>query len=94
MLIVHRIFNVPFHRYVRMQIQGLPNSVDELSFDGVVPMATSTRHVAAAAFYHCLGKEIDFPGSQRLMPQVVLATKDLLHLKQAEPYGALCITIG
>ncbi|KAJ7092714.1 Rec8 like protein-domain-containing protein [Mycena epipterygia] len=67
-----------FLEYVRMQLQGLPkNSVAELSFDAVVPMATSTRHVAAAAFYHCL----------------VLATKDLLHLKQAEPYGALCITI-
>ncbi|KAJ7634291.1 hypothetical protein DFH06DRAFT_1003827 [Mycena polygramma] len=62
-----------------MQIQSLPNSVADLSFDAVVPTATSTRHVAAAAFYHCL----------------VLATKDLLQLKQAEPYGALCIsTIG
>ncbi|KAJ7244785.1 hypothetical protein B0H12DRAFT_802877 [Mycena haematopus] len=61
-----------------MQLQGLPNSVSELSFDAVVPMATSTRHVAAAAFYHCL----------------VLATKDLLHVKQPEPYGALSITIA
>ncbi|KAJ7630924.1 Rec8 like protein-domain-containing protein [Roridomyces roridus] len=67
-----------FLEYVRMQLQGLPSSVPNLSFDAVVPMATSTRHVAAAAFYHCL----------------VLATKDLLHLKQDEPYGELCLTIG
>lgn len=47
-----------FRRYVRMQLQGLPkNSVAELSFDAVVPMTTSTRHVAAAAFYHCLGED-------------------------------------
>ncbi|KAJ7125591.1 Rec8 like protein-domain-containing protein [Mycena crocata] len=45
-----------FLEYIRMQLQGLPNSVADLSFDNVVPMATSTRHVAAAAFYHCLGE--------------------------------------
>jgi len=67
-----------FLEYVRMQLQGLPNSVSDLSFDAVVPMATSTRHVAAAAFYHCL----------------VLATKDLLRVKQSEPYGVLSITIA
>ncbi|KAJ6575101.1 hypothetical protein B0H19DRAFT_1254715 [Mycena capillaripes] len=67
-----------FLEYVRMQLQGLPNSVSDLSFDAVVPTATSTRHVAAAAFYHCL----------------VLATKDLLRVKQAESYGTLCIAIG
>ncbi|KAF8213061.1 Rec8 like protein-domain-containing protein [Mycena galopus ATCC 62051] len=67
-----------FLEYIRMQLQGLPNSVSDLNFDAVVPMATSTRHVAAAAFYHCL----------------VLATKDLLHVKQPEPYGALTITMA
>ncbi|KAJ7487587.1 hypothetical protein B0H11DRAFT_2408492 [Mycena galericulata] len=67
-----------FLEYVRMQLQGLPSSVADLRFDAVVPMATSTRHVAAAAFYHCL----------------VLATKDLLHLKQNEPYSALEIAIS
>ncbi|KAF7339482.1 RNA cytidine acetyltransferase [Mycena sanguinolenta] len=67
-----------FLEYVRMQLQSLPGSVSDLSFDAVVPMATSTRHVAAAAFYHCL----------------VLATKDLLHVKQPEAYGALSITIA
>lgn len=45
-----------FLEYVRMQLQGLPNSVSDLSFNAVVPMATSTRHVAAAALYHCLGE--------------------------------------
>ncbi|KAJ7783773.1 Rec8 like protein-domain-containing protein [Mycena maculata] len=45
-----------FLEYVRMQLQGLPSSVADLSFDAVVPKDTSTRHVAAAAFYHCLGK--------------------------------------
>ncbi|KAK7064240.1 RNA cytidine acetyltransferase [Favolaschia claudopus] len=67
-----------FLEYIRMQLQGLPNSVSELSFDAVVPTATSTRHVAAAAFYHCL----------------VLATKDLLHMNQSEAYGVLEISIA
>ncbi|KAJ7225526.1 Rec8 like protein-domain-containing protein [Mycena pura] len=66
-----------FLEYVKMQLQGLPSSVSDLSFDAVVPRTTSTRHVAAAAFYHCL----------------VLATKDLLSLKQEEAYGILCIAI-
>ncbi|KAJ7293565.1 hypothetical protein C8J57DRAFT_1269366 [Mycena rebaudengoi] len=55
-----------FLEYIRMQLQSLPDSTTDLDFDAVVPTNTSTRHVAAAAFYHCL----------------VLATKDLLHLKQ------------
>lgn len=38
-----------------MQYQSLPSSAKYLSFDNVVPKTTSTRHVAAAAFYHCLG---------------------------------------
>ncbi|KAF7320350.1 RAD21/Rec8 N-terminal domain protein [Mycena kentingensis (nom. inval.)] len=62
-----------FLEYVKMQLQGLPSSATGLSFDTVVPKATSTRHVAAAAFYHCL----------------VLTTKDLLKIEQEEPYGAL-----
>jgi hypothetical protein len=40
------------NRYARMQEHG---STANLTFDIVVPEATSTRHVAAAAFYHCLG---------------------------------------
>ena len=40
------------NRYARMQEHS---STANLTFDIVVPEATSTRHVAAAAFYHCLG---------------------------------------
>lgn len=43
-------------RYTRMQQNTLPNITEGLSFDTVVPKDTSTRHVAASAFYHCLGK--------------------------------------
>jgi hypothetical protein len=40
-----------------MQHQTLPGGRD-LTFETVVPRMTSTRHVAAAAFYHCLGASI------------------------------------
>ena len=39
-----------------MQHQTLSRAEDGLSFETVVPKATSTRHVAASAFYHCLGE--------------------------------------
>jgi len=65
-----------FLEYAKMQYQTLPD-MTSLIFDHIVPQAASTRHVAAAAFYHCL----------------VLATKDLIRLKQGEPYGALTINI-
>ena len=38
-----------------MQLRAMPSENSELSFDEVVPRATSTRRVAAAGFYHCLG---------------------------------------
>jgi len=38
-----------------MQYQTLPKPDGQLTFETVVPKSTSTRHVAAAAFYHCLG---------------------------------------
>ena len=38
-----------------MQLRATPSENSELSFDEVVPRATSTRRVAAAGFYHCLG---------------------------------------
>ena len=38
-----------------MQLRANPSANAELAFDDVVPKATSTRRVAAAAFYHCLG---------------------------------------
>ena len=42
-------------RYVKMQLRAMPSENSELSFDEVVPRTTSTRRVAAAGFYHCLG---------------------------------------
>ena len=41
-------------RYAKMQHRSLP-STQYLVFDNVVPKATSTARVAAAALYHCLG---------------------------------------
>ncbi|PIL31935.1 hypothetical protein GSI_06639 [Ganoderma sinense ZZ0214-1] len=64
-------------RYAKMQLRAFPSATSELSFDDVVPKATSTRRVAAAAFYHCL----------------VLSTKDLVSVSQVEPYTALRIRV-
>ncbi|KAI6133050.1 Rec8 like protein-domain-containing protein [Pisolithus croceorrhizus] len=66
-----------FLEYARMQYRSLPSLSTHLIFDDVVPRASSTSHVAAAAMYHCL----------------VLATKDLLALHQEEPYGPIAIQI-
>ncbi|KAI0068210.1 hypothetical protein BV25DRAFT_1911222 [Artomyces pyxidatus] len=66
-----------FLEYAKMQMQTLQQPSDGLIFDAIVPKATSTPHVAAAAFYHCL----------------VLATKHLIRVEQPEPYGALKINI-
>ncbi|TFY81945.1 hypothetical protein EWM64_g2065 [Hericium alpestre] len=60
-----------------MQTQTLARPADGLCFDEVVPKNTSTPHVAAAAFYHCL----------------VLATKNLIRVAQPEAYGPLKIHI-
>ncbi|KAH8835245.1 hypothetical protein DL96DRAFT_1549848 [Flagelloscypha sp. PMI_526] len=48
-----------------------------LSFEDIAPKAASTRRVGASAFYHCL----------------VLATKDLLRIKQPKSYGPLALQI-
>ena len=79
-----------------MQFNTIPisaSSAQGLSFDTVVPKPGSTRHVAASAFYHCLGKVFMFTliGSRHGRP--VLGTKNLLHFKQPEPYGPISITI-
>ncbi|KAJ3909511.1 Rec8 like protein-domain-containing protein [Lentinula edodes] len=66
-----------FLEYAKMQQQAMPTGSENISFDVVVPQLTSTRHVAAAAFYHCL----------------VLATKDLLKVHQAQPYGAISLKV-
>ncbi|RXW15504.1 hypothetical protein EST38_g10349 [Candolleomyces aberdarensis] len=65
-----------FLEYAKMQYRSLPDG-GRLKFEMVVPQATSTRHVAAAAFYHCL----------------VLATKDLIRLEQPKPYDTVVIDI-
>ncbi|KAI0335243.1 hypothetical protein GY45DRAFT_1268246 [Cubamyces sp. BRFM 1775] len=66
-----------FLEYVKMQARAYPSETSEVPFDDVVPKATSTRRVAAAAFYHCL----------------VLSTKDLVAVGQEEPYGMLKIRV-
>ncbi|KAH9950358.1 Rec8 like protein-domain-containing protein [Amylocystis lapponica] len=66
-----------FLEYAKMQLKTFPTVTATLTFDDVVPKLTSTPHVAAAAFYHCL----------------VLATKDLVGVAQDESYGALKVTV-
>ncbi|KAI0031157.1 Rec8 like protein-domain-containing protein [Vararia minispora EC-137] len=66
-----------FLEYVRMQARTVSQPADGLSFDVVVPKATSSKHIAAAAFYHCL----------------VLAGKELIRVRQAEPYGEILVNI-
>ncbi|KAF8905571.1 Rec8 like protein-domain-containing protein [Gymnopilus junonius] len=66
-----------FLEYAKMQNQTLSERHGQLTLEHVVPKVTSTRHVAAAGFYHCL----------------VLATKNLVRLEQGEPYGSVIIDI-
>lgn len=81
-------------RYAKMQYRSLP-STQYLVFDDVVPKATSTARVAAAALYHCLGvcllRDTGRPTESAFL--VVLATKDLLQVKQEEPYGRIDVRI-
>ena len=82
-----------------MQYQTLPKPNDRLTFEIVVPNLSSTRHVAAAAFYHCLGDRAFsiFPVKDKhfvdCLPYSVLATKDLIHLEQKNPYEPFTIVI-
>ncbi|OCH96110.1 hypothetical protein OBBRIDRAFT_718943 [Obba rivulosa] len=66
-----------FLEYAKMQLQTFPGSASTLSLDDVIPRATSTKRVAASAFYHCL----------------VLATKDLITVSQTGSYGVVKITV-
>ncbi|KAF9056147.1 Rec8 like protein-domain-containing protein [Panaeolus papilionaceus] len=66
-----------FLEYAKMQCQTLPQPNGRLTFEKVTPQMTSTRHVAAAAFYHCL----------------VLSTRDLLRLEQRGPYGDIFLEV-
>lgn len=66
-----------FLEYVKMQLQTIHRPQDGLAFNNVAPRETSTRHVAAAAFYHCL----------------VLATKGALRVNQLGAYGEIMIKL-
>ncbi|KAI0275079.1 Rec8 like protein-domain-containing protein [Gloeopeniophorella convolvens] len=66
-----------FLEYVKMQLQAVQDSAEGLAFDKLAPQETSTSHVAAAAFYHCL----------------VLSTKGLLRVNQPVAYGELKIRL-
>ena len=83
-----------------MQNQTLSKPNGRLTFETVVPNLSSTRHVAAAAFYHCLGDRafLSFSLSRikrlfTVFPCLVLATKDLIHLEQMNPYEPFTIVI-
>jgi hypothetical protein len=78
-----------------MQLQTLPTT-HTLTFDDVVPKTTSTRHVAAAAFYHCLGACVipsRYEMSCNFAELTVLGTKHLVGLRQDQPYDNLSIDI-
>lgn len=87
------------NRYAKMQFQTLHKPNGQLTFETVVPNLSSTRHVAAAAFYHCLGNNIQ--SVKRYLDVTdfifchspVLATKDLIHLEQRNPYEPFTIVI-
>ena len=48
-------------RYCKMQAKSLPGNQNVISFDDIVPKATSSRRIASAAFHHCLGMFIYTP---------------------------------
>jgi len=82
-----------------MQYQTLSKPDGQLTFETVVPKSTSTRHVAAAAFYHCLGSFLVSGTTYDTSPDIdrnvlsVLATKNLLKLEQSEPYESVVLGI-
>ncbi|KAI9460594.1 Rec8 like protein-domain-containing protein [Lactarius psammicola] len=66
-----------FLEYVKMQLQTVQHPWEGLAFNNVAPRETSTRHVAAAAFYHCL----------------VLTTKGVLRVNQLGAYGEIMMEL-
>lgn len=77
-----------------MQQQAMPIGSESISFNIVVPGMTSTRHVAAAAFYHCLGESFRFfRWNHLLTTKSVLATKDLLRVHQTKPYDMIALKV-
>ena len=43
-------------RYAKMQYRSLPGPNASLTFEDVVPKASSNAHIASSALYHCLGQ--------------------------------------
>lgn len=39
-----------------MQRKALAGPFADLTFEHIIPKQSSTRHIAASGFYHCLGK--------------------------------------
>ena len=80
-----------------MQAQTLPGMQSTLSFEDIAPRQTSSRRVAAAAFYHCLGKPLSFMlllvNRLSCGLNLALATKDLMTVKQELSYGDLSVRI-
>ncbi len=79
-------------------MQHQANSSEDLKFATIVPSAASTRHVAAAAFYHCLGEQSFIhrhgpSNSTSGTMLAVLATKNMVGLKQQDPYGPIVVSI-
>lgn len=66
-----------FCRYAKVQLSAYPSATSEVQFDDIVPKATSTRRVAAAAFYHCLGL-FELPAS-------IFAYANLPHTQCSRP---------
>lgn len=90
------IFADACDRYAKMQLNANPSDTGSLSFDDIVQKPFSTRRVAAAAFYHCLGM-CPFLHQAEDNPErisfAVLTTKDLLGVSQESPYDAISITV-
>ena len=76
-------------------MNAFPTGTTFLAFDDVVPKDTSTRHVAAAAFYHCLGMFLPSPLVHRVLltDLTVLSTKDLISIKQEEPFSVVRLAV-
>jgi len=81
-----------------MQLQTVQRPSEGLAFNSVAPHETSTPHVAAAAFYHCLGEP--FKPGLRLQEKLsdewlaVLATKGVLAVEQVRAYGEIVIKLA
>jgi folate-dependent phosphoribosylglycinamide formyltransferase PurN len=85
------------NRYAKMQEQAMPVGSESITFDDVVPKMASSRHVAAAGFYHCLGEKFIRRLSNAIVnrdhPKLVLATKDLLKVEQKQPYKTILLKV-